>query len=1021
MSHKREKRTRQAARLALMTAVSLETTLFGQAAFADNAPPAATPTTNASPDDGLQEIVVTGFRASLESALNLKRLSNLPIESIAPEDIGKLPDQNVAEALQRLPGIQIDRSQGQGTAVLIDGLRQNLTTLNGDVFLTGREFYVSGEASGGGAGSNAQYGSLEGIPSELVSGIDVYKNPKASMTEGGLGGTIDLKTADPLAGPEGLSLGGNYRESEGQRDNGWTPDATLVGAYKVNDRLAFTASLSHDKENTHTEEFQDQNRNQWLITNSATPPYTGVLTPAGITKLGQYYIEPQLAYFSDIFDDRNVDGAALGVALKITDEVETSLKWFYSREQDTTYTYSDKLWFNGQGQSPGKPLPGIDPTQPYSIDGNGVVQSGTFNALGAETASLYQQDIDQANNFQWVTKFSDGGPLRAILDGSFARATSNLQAAQADVEHGMYTTSGGTATSPAAPGCNNGSYTNCQSAPANPGYQFTYANGGTGGLPSVGYVGNYANVLSNPAFTTFKSNWAWANLTTQEQYAVKLDAAYDLPSAKDFSQTLSAGIRFGSRDVDEVFGRYLINGTLANGQVAGSGTGCNTPAAPNTCGPWLYYQDPGYGTPNIPYSTALSNPGLASTVPNFAAGNIVVKNPSTSGLNNPSSYLNQVWAGAGVPNNTEQFFADRLSSFQVTEHTTAVYLMDDLGNLPESYHLNVGVRVLHTQLTINNGEAAQSPTYYGTASWNGVDSNVVSVTTNRSYTNVLPSLNFVYDLTREQKLRFSAAEVVAPQDLYSLGLGNSYGFTRGTNGFQFSGGSSGNPHLDPYRATQFYLSWEDYFAPSGLLSVGGFYKKVQSFVETQEIPTTVGGTTADVTEPVNAGGGKIYGVELGAQYALGEAIAPALAGLGAAANYTYSQSTSDQSTSFASSTPIPGVSRNSVTGQVYYEHQGFSVRLAYSWRDKAINDSLVGSTFSFPDQNGVQHVYSVFSAPYGQLDGQIGYDFNKHFGILASVENLTDEAQHTYLQWPNLPFTYDRSGARYFVGFKGKL
>ena len=125
-----------------------------------------------------------------------------------------MPDQNVAESLQRLPGIQIDRADGQGTAVLIDGLRQNLTTLNGDLFLTGSEFYVSGEGSGGGAGGNAQYSSLEGIPSEDISGIDVYKNPQASMTEGGIGGTIDLKTRDPLAQPMGLSGGGNFRESD---------------------------------------------------------------------------------------------------------------------------------------------------------------------------------------------------------------------------------------------------------------------------------------------------------------------------------------------------------------------------------------------------------------------------------------------------------------------------------------------------------------------------------------------------------------------------------------------------------------------------------------------------------------------------------------------------------------------------------------------------------------------------------------------------------------------------------------
>ena len=144
----------------------------------------------------------------MQTALDTKRASDLPIESVAAEDIGKMPDQNVAESLQRLPGVQIDRIHGQGTQVLIDGLRQNLVTLNGETFLTGKEFYVSGEASGGGAGSNAQYNSLESIPSEEISGIDVYKNPNATITEGGLGGTINLKTLDPLAQPAGIQRRG---------------------------------------------------------------------------------------------------------------------------------------------------------------------------------------------------------------------------------------------------------------------------------------------------------------------------------------------------------------------------------------------------------------------------------------------------------------------------------------------------------------------------------------------------------------------------------------------------------------------------------------------------------------------------------------------------------------------------------------------------------------------------------------------------------------------------------------------
>src|SRR5579863_4343198 len=174
-------------RAILMGSASLMALIAYSSANAQQATTAPSATAPQGSDQQLTEVVITGYRASLESALDAKRKSDLPIESVAPEDIGKMPDQNVAEALQRLPGIQIDRAGGQGTAVLIDGLRQNLTTLNGDVFLTGKEFYVSGEASGGGAGSNQQYASLEGIPSEEIGGIDVVKNPKASLTEGGLG------------------------------------------------------------------------------------------------------------------------------------------------------------------------------------------------------------------------------------------------------------------------------------------------------------------------------------------------------------------------------------------------------------------------------------------------------------------------------------------------------------------------------------------------------------------------------------------------------------------------------------------------------------------------------------------------------------------------------------------------------------------------------------------------------------------------------------------------------------------
>jgi TonB-dependent receptor len=360
--------------------------------------------------------------------------------------------------------------------------------------------------------------------------------------------------------------------------------------------------------------------------------------------------------------------------------------------------------------------------------------------------------------------------------------------------------------------------------------------------------------------------------------------------------------------------------------------------------------------------------------------------------------------------------------------------MIDLGGPASRFHMNMGVRLVNTNLTIDGAQSAPVPTFYGTASWNGLNNNNVPVTTRRNYTDVLPMFNFVLDVTESQKVRFGAARVVAPQDLYQLGKGNSYNFTRdsarvqpnGTvGGFYFINGNSGNPNLDPYRASQFLLSYENYFAPGGLATVATFYKQVDNFIEIVNVPTFVkddfGGDTGNVNQPVNAGKGRIYGMEVGGQYAFGDSVAW-LNGFGAAANYTFSASqTNSATTSFSYDSGIPGVARNSATGTLYYERFGFSARTSYSWRDKAVNDSLVGATFAFPSATGVQTTYQVFSAPYGQLDGQLGYDFNRHVGIFFSFQNLTDAKQHTYLQWPSLPFTYDDSGRRYFLGVKGKL
>ncbi|MFV0623476.1 TonB-dependent receptor [Sphingomonas sp. ac-8] len=143
------------------------------------------------------DIVVTGFRQSLRTAQNIKRNASEIVDSIVAEDIGKLPDNNLAEALQRVPGVQITRHHGEGSGISIRGLTQTSTLVNG------REAFSD----------NGRSLSLEAIPAEVLAGIDVYKNPSAALIEGGLGGVVNLKTRRPFdfAGFQAsLSVRNNY-------------------------------------------------------------------------------------------------------------------------------------------------------------------------------------------------------------------------------------------------------------------------------------------------------------------------------------------------------------------------------------------------------------------------------------------------------------------------------------------------------------------------------------------------------------------------------------------------------------------------------------------------------------------------------------------------------------------------------------------------------------------------------------------------------------------------------------------
>ncbi|WP_214647587.1 TonB-dependent receptor [Novosphingobium aerophilum] len=755
-------------RASLLTASSVVALIAAPAALAQDAAPADSPEA---------DIVVTGFRQSLATALAAKRRSTLIIESITAEDIGKFPDQNITESLQRLPGIQIDRENGQGTKVRIRGLDQNVTVLNGETFVTGLEIFKVGE------GNFTRDSSLEGVPSDLIGGVDVYKSPNATLLEGGLGGIVDLKTRNPLDFKNGLTVAGNARMNKGSDIEGWKPTGSVVAGYNLNDRLGIIASLSFDETNDHHDVLGGENRGNWVFANrvdKATVPN---------------YYAPEYRYVTDRDQYRRRWGATLGVVFKPTDELEVSANYFHSSLKVDTREASLKYPFS-QGEALGL-------TGAFSISPNGVLNSGTMRAQSAEAISIVDVSNITSDNAQFGLKWNNGSNFRVNAFATWSNADLTREVGNNDVRYTQYGVRGLTGGSNGVPGVG---------GPGNPAapptFNFTYQNAP---FPTFGIgAGSPQDLFSNPANGFFKSHWAFGDRSKVDGNSIRADLAYDAKGGDKGAITLSAGFRYGQRNVSFTSGRYLADYSKKCVTGAGGVQQCEVdstkiaaaqrdPTYQYNWTPYGYFQDGAIGfkscelpainaslRPNgctsrfgdspaliTPYQSFTSASGRVEAVLNsiFPGGKILVQNRDQ--MANPLQ-----WIQALYPSTPFSFFQDPLQTFRVREETKTGYVMADLGGTDDPYHVNVGLRIVNTRLTVDQNQGTANPTYFGTDSWNGVLRDFSTTTTVRSYTDFLPSISGFANVADGQKVRFSAARVVARQNLFDLGRGFATDFTR---------------------------------------------------------------------------------------------------------------------------------------------------------------------------------------------------------------------------------------------------
>ncbi|VXC61920.1 TonB-dependent receptor [Massilia sp. 9I] len=356
------------------------------------APPA--PAVEAPAGMPAETVIVSGIRRSLESARNAKRNASQIVDSIVADDIGKLPDRNVAESLSRVSGVQVDRGIAEGTSVSIRGLRQNVTLFNG------REIFDSTGRGGIGLDQNgtSTYGVMALVPSDLIARLDVTKLAGAEQISGGLGGIIDIRTRMPLDGPASqfaLRAAATYDQLPGKTGS------ELFGMWsgKFNDNtLGLLLSVSADTRKLAQE---------GLDTFSGYRAYSETSTGSARNRFGNQDVRAQ-----DIAEKREKRGLNAAIQWRPSNRLEISADTFMSKLESDR----DRYWLS------------FNPTDGLSnavYSSNNILLSGRATTAVLSNTEFAAVDSD-VRSTAVRARFAVTDSLRATAEASYGTSSASF-------------------------------------------------------------------------------------------------------------------------------------------------------------------------------------------------------------------------------------------------------------------------------------------------------------------------------------------------------------------------------------------------------------------------------------------------------------------------------------------------------------------------------------------------------------------------------------------------------------------
>jgi TonB-dependent receptor len=925
-----------------------------QSADQDASPPAD----NSSGSEELDEVVVSGFRESLQAGLQIKRAAVGVLDSIVAEDIGKFPEMNVAESLQRIPGVFMSRdgASNEGQRIFLRGLgsQYTVTTINGAPVRT-----TSGLL--GNVGSSTRDFNYDVFPSELFGRVDVYKTPLANLEEGGIAGNVDLQTPRPFDSNARIiryGISGNYNDQSEETtpraslllSDTWGNFGALIGvayAENINERSGFQSTGGYNSSNIGRRQYYPPQ-----------PPPTGTTGPFQYelnldgpgANFGTYtrdqVANAYLPRFYRIYasnNERQRIGATTSLQYK-TERLDISLDGIFSRlvDQADEFTWGvpvrNSRTVAGTTSVPGSGTnSGLIPLDVHIDEYNNLY--GTFGNTSFLGESFYRDSNTKFNYgiLRGSFDFTDNLKLSAQLNASESKAWYS----ENRIVFNLF------------------------------GVQSTFDPTGNVNYPTISTPVD----IMNPALYSSATNGFFLNRETDKEETARLQLDWDIGEWAGVQwSTLVGGSRVSTtKQVQRQDGSPLgrAHPLPGGGTFTSLGNGVYTT-----------YMDPFMPLGRLENG---GNAGYPSTFPSFSRS-FVMNDMDANGGNKAAPILfNQAFTAEEV---VTVGFLELKGETEIAGH---------------GLRGNFGVRYADTKTLIDNYQAAGGGQF-------------APAHTEGGYDNVLPSGTLAFDITPELVVRASGGKTLTRAALPQIAAGTLVPSIFNHNITQ------GNPNLKPEVGKSLDGSLEWYFAEGGLLSAGIFKKKLEGtptpFYDIVTLGSTglpdsafdanafgygIGGDIPDGelltrTTFVNQGKVKLDGLEFAYQQNFSFLPSP-FDGLGVMASYT--KISTDGNTFITTEgrrISVPLVPEDSYSATAYYEKGPLAVRTTYTYRAEA----GTANTNSGLNLNSGNDQIALLS-PLGYLDATISYKLTDSFELRLDALNITNENTYIYYEDPDQP------------------